>query len=141
MIDNNKKQTKPEFILISACTGSDHDWLNNEMLENDLIRLGEPYKQVRGYYQDIDELSYYVELTKTESAHKLLELARKYKQHSILHVFKNRCSVLIETKGYKMTQLGTFKQVPKDFALQHKAYTHDPVNGGYYITTKTPIKR
>ena len=146
MIDNNKKQTKPEFVLISACNGVDciHDTDNTYELIDKLKYNEFNFKQVTGCYNNTKELSFYVTIgdgswSRETDLKKLLEYAKFYNQESILYVDSDRQAKLIFATG-ETINIGTFKQVPKAFALQHIAYTHDLEHNGYYITTETPIK-
>ena len=144
MIKNKKKQVFNEFILISACKGDEYDNARLLGLESDLIESNFVYKQVNGCYNGIEEVSFYVELDSNNDIHEQIDilddLAYKYNQESILHVNKNREARLLYIDIPRVEHIGTFKQVPKCFALQHVAYTYDIDNNGYYVTTKTPIK-
>ena len=140
MIKNKKKQEFNEFVLISACKGTNYDSIYTQELDEALSKLFRNYKTVNGCYNNETEISFYVPISKEVQKSTLLRLGEHFEQHSILYVDKNRQAYLIECADGHTTNIGTFKQVPKAFALQHVAYTYDITNNGYYVTTKTPIK-
>jgi hypothetical protein len=75
----------PNFSMISAQTGKDHNEEAHQSLKKDLKAHGMKHTEVEGYYGN-PEKSYMVEHSgKPEEHKKIEELGRKHKQESVLH--------------------------------------------------------
>ena len=98
-----------------------------------LERAGLKYKEVVGVYKGELERSYLV-IDQGDAFVRVLDLAAKADQDTILVVDENRESQLYFIKSSKTEYLGEFKCVPETEARQVDSYTFDSERGAYYVT-------
>jgi hypothetical protein len=119
----------PTTVLISAersnLTERENVYRTAEMREL-LGSMGLGFKEVRGVYRGVHEASFVV--IGQEVVSRMLELAAKFNQESILVIDPARTAYLAYLRGGKVNEFyleGVMQQIPKEKALQLPAYTQD----------------
>ena len=117
--------TFPEVIIISGCTAN---FDSTELLQADLATDKLPSKIVNGRYQGKDERSLVVVLPPGRTFDSLkkqfIQYLKDYKQKSLLYLTCQRVVYGVAQQG-RETRLGSWCNVPKQFALKQDAFTFD----------------
>lgn len=91
-------------------------------------------KPLEGHYKGEQEQAWLVCLSGQEDRRKLVELAREYKQESVLFSGIDRTSVLYFVGDGHEEIVGVLTEVHESIAKEKDAYTFDPQSGKYFLT-------
>ena len=106
------------------------DETDHESIVGLLRERGVKFQQCNGVYKGVKEKSF---LVSAKHRDLILEIAKQYKQESVMYSGPDRFSFLEFLKpGGGTLPIGTLKQVSKVEAVNYDAYTE--IDGTYYIT-------
>ena len=118
--------------------------LNTKELYSKLQDITQHIIKVQGKYQGVKEISFLVELDEKDyvnygtQINTVFNLARKYKQDSILMINDDYTAYLLYINSTRKESIGYFIEVDKDTALLKDAYSK--INGKYFITIDDNFK-
>lgn len=95
--------------------------------------LGLNSKVLEGSYKGQKETSHLIVFNSPNQLQDLINLAKTYKQESILIRDSNNAAELFYLKTGVKVPLGHLKLVSKAYALQKDNYTHDLSNNTYWV--------
>ena len=101
---------------------------------NQIRSLGLPFKCLVGSYKGTLEDSFLVTYDTYEQYEKVLKLARKFSQESVLMLNEDRDATLYYLESGDLINLGPFVSVLRKIAYSMDAWTLDLKTGNYYIT-------
>lgn len=90
-------------------------------------------KPMKGVYKGKEENSWLICITGQEQRRKLVDLAREYKQESILFSGIDRTCTLHYIEDGREEILGVLTETPEHHAKQQQSYTFDPQSGKYWV--------
>lgn len=128
--------TQQPFIIMSAelsALSTEENAHRSEALSAWLDAKGWAHKPVIGSYKGSEEIAVVIPVTDSEHEAALYRLAKAYGQESVLYVDANRYATLIYVQTGKLAGLGMFRKVSELDARQREAYTHDIMEGAYYV--------
>ncbi len=133
--EDGNKECKSRSL--SSYVVSQND-INHEDTRQDLKKFEYSFKEVDGYYKNKIEQSFYVEYEKDSDLYVLLGIAAAFNQEAVLLIDEDRNASLLFSENNSFAHslpqsIGKFTQVSENEALRHDAYTHDYLNGGFYI--------